>query len=205
MSRISAISISCGSPRLTAVTLLLLFADLQPAQAGDYFDAAALEITDPLQKAADLRYFARQGGQLPGNWDLQVLVNQQQVGRQAITVIEEAGQLRPVLSTTRLAAWGVNVQAFAGLSRQQTVSDIGRYIPDASSQLDFSQQRLILSIPQAAMCGQQRDYIDPASWDDGVAAAFSDYSLTGSHSRNDSGSDRASYLNLRNTSIYVTG
>ncbi len=198
MSRISAISISCGSPRLTAVTLLLLFADLQPAQAGDYFDPAALEITDPLQKAADLRYFARQGGQLPGNWELQVLVNQQQVGRQAITVIEEAGQLRPVLSTTRLAAWGVNVQAFAGLSRQQTVSDIGRYIPDASSQLDFSQQRLILSIPQAAMCGQQRDYIDPASWDDGVAAAFSDYSLTGSHSRNDSGSDRASYLNLRN-------
>jgi outer membrane usher protein len=36
---------------------------------------------------------------------------------------------------------------------------------------------LALSIPQAALSGTGRDYIDPSRWDDGVPVLFSDYAF----------------------------
>lgn len=86
--------------------------------------------------------------------------------------------------------------AFNTLHDGERFTRIERYIPDASSRL-ISLQRLNLSIPQAAMSVQSRGYVDPARWDDGIPAAFVNYSLTGSQSQQAEDNQRSSYLNLR--------
>jgi outer membrane usher protein len=117
-----------------------------------------------------------------------------------VTFVDSNGELQPQLTPAQLAEYGVNVSAFPAfntLHEGETFTRIERYIPDASSRFDFATQRLNLSIPQAAMNAQSRGYVDPARWDDGIPAAFVNYNLTGSQTRQTDDSSRSSYLNLR--------
>lgn len=191
-----------GSAALLAAvpTALLLLCHCRPARGEDYFDPAALEFADPRQKTADLHYFANAGGQQPGDYRVTVLLNHQDMGQHKLTFVGDNGRLKPVLNVAQLKAWGVNVSAFSALSKlrdDDTLTRLSRYIPDAGSQFDFTGQRLYLSIPQAAMNNRARDYVDPARWDDGVSAAFVNYSLTGSQTRQAQSEITANYLNLR--------
>ncbi|ROS22885.1 outer membrane usher protein [Raoultella terrigena] len=184
----------------TVPTLLFTLCQSGAARADDYFDPAALEFANPQQKTADLRYFAKSGGQQPGTYPVSIWLNDQQVGQAPVEFVEDSGTLRPVLTAAQLAEFGVNVSAFSSfntLRDGETFTRIERYIPDASSRFDFASQRLNLSIPQAAMNAQSRGYVDPARWDDGIAAAFVNYNLTGAQTQQSEDRSRSSYLNLR--------
>ncbi|HCW47135.1 MULTISPECIES: fimbria/pilus outer membrane usher protein [Mixta] len=191
-----------GSAALLAAVPAALFmlCHYRPARAEDYFDPAALELSDPYQKTADLHYFAKAGGQQPGDYLVTVLVNNQEMEQRNVTFVEENGRLQPVLTVAQLAEYGVNVSAFSSfgkLHEGETLTRIDQYIPDASSQFDFTGLRLYLSIPQAAMNTPGRDYVDPARWNDGIPAAFINYSLSGSQTRQAESDTTTNYLNLR--------
>ncbi|CAI1171206.1 long polar fimbrial outer membrane usher protein LpfC [Serratia fonticola] len=67
------------------------------------------------------------------------------------------GKLQPQLTASYLGNIGVKLAAFPPLQQlpvEQPVTDLGRYIPQAGSQVDFTQQRLNLSIPQAALSNE---------------------------------------------------
>ncbi len=182
-------------------TLLFFLCQSATAWADDYFDPAALEFANPQQKMADLHYFAKSGGQQPGTYPVTIWVNNQQVAEGPIVFVDDRGVLQPELTSAKLAEYGVNVSAFSTLTRLhdgETFTRIEQFIPDASSRFDFATQRLNLSIPQAAMNVQSRGYVDPARWDDGIPAAFVNYNLTGSQTRQSETQSRSSYLNLRN-------
>ncbi|STV80878.1 type 1 fimbriae anchoring protein FimD [Klebsiella pneumoniae] len=159
----------------TVPTMMFCLSPLSRALADDYFDPAALEFADPQQQTSDLHYFAKPGGQQPGTYPVTVVVNDQELGQADITFVDDGGQLRPVLTPGQLAEYGVNVSAFPAfqaLHEGETFTRIEKFIPDASSRFSFANQRLTLSIPQAAMNVQSRGYVDPSRWDDGVPAAF---------------------------------
>lgn len=186
----------------TVPTMMFCLSPLSRAMADDYFDPAALEFADPQQQTSDLHYFAKPGGQQPGTYPVTVVVNDQELGQADITFVDDGGQLRPVLTPGQLAEYGVNVSAFPAfqaLHEGETFTRIEKFIPDASSRFSFANQRLTLSIPQAAMNVQSRGYVDPSRWDDGVPAAFVDYYFSGAQIKNaDEGeSSRSNYLNLR--------
>ncbi|WP_087607147.1 fimbria/pilus outer membrane usher protein [Klebsiella pneumoniae] len=186
----------------TVPTMMFCLSPLSRALADDYFDPAALEFADPQQQTSDLHYFAKPGGQQPGTYSVTVVVNDQELGQADITFVDDGGQLRPVLTPGQLAEYGVNVSAFPAfqaLHEGETFNRIEKFIPDASSRFSFANQRLTLSIPQAAMNVQSRGYVDPSRWDDGVPAAFVDYYFSGAQIKNaDEGeSSRSNYLNLR--------
>ncbi|HCL6065980.1 TPA: fimbrial biogenesis outer membrane usher protein [Klebsiella pneumoniae] len=186
----------------TVPTMMFCLSPLSRALADDYFDPAALEFADPQQQTSDLHYFAKPGGQQPGTYSVTVVVNDQELGQADITFVDDGGQLRPVLTPGQLAEYGVNVSAFPAfqaLHEGETFTRIEKFIPDASSRFSFANQRLTLSIPQAAMNVQSRGYVDPSRWDDGVPAAFVDYYFSGAQIKNaDEGeSSRSNYLNLR--------
>ncbi|VEB01565.1 type 1 fimbriae anchoring protein FimD [Klebsiella pneumoniae] len=186
----------------TVPTMMFCLSPLSRALADDYFDPAALEFADPQQQTSDLHYFAKPGGQQPGTYPVTVVVNDQELGQADITFVDDGGQLRPVLTPGQLAEYGVNVSAFPAfqaLHEGETFTRIEKFIPDASSRFSFANQRLTLSIPQAAMNVQSRGYVDPSRWDDGVPAAFVDYYFSGAQIKNaDEGeSSRSNYLNLR--------
>ena len=195
----SAIAAPTGGILLLPTALFLLYQS-GIARAEDYFDPAALEFANPQQKTADLHYFAKAGGQQPGTYPVSIWVNNQEIAQGEVTFVDSNGELRPQLTPAQLAEYGVNVSAFPAfntLHEGETFTRIERYIPDASSRFDFATQRLNLSIPQAAMYAQSRGYVDPARWDDGIPAAFVNYNLTGSQTRQTDDSSRSSYLNLR--------
>lgn len=181
-------------------TALWLLCYSSATKADDYFDPAAVELSDPQQKTVDLHYFAKSGGQQPGRYPVAIWVNQQPVGQETIEFVEEGGVLKPRLTAAQLAEYGVNVSAFSAFStlhEGEAFTHIERFIPDAASEFDFGGQRLNLSIPQAAMNLQSRGYVDPARWDDGIPAAFVDYNLTGAQTQQSQGSYQSHYLNLR--------
>ena len=168
--------------------------------ADDYFDPAAVELSDPQQKTADLHYFARSGGQQPGSYPVTVWVNNQQVAQETVEFIDGGDGLLPVLTPEKLADYGVNISAFPAFEQLhdgETLTHIERFIPDASSHFDFASQRLNLSIPQAALNLKSRGYVDPSRWDDGIPAAFVDYNLSGAQSHEDERTTQTNYLNLR--------
>ncbi|WP_455427066.1 fimbria/pilus outer membrane usher protein [Dryocola sp. LX212] len=168
--------------------------------ADDYFDPAALEITGDQQKASDLSYFSERGGQSPGTYRATVFVNQQQVEIRKFEFISNNEQLLPVLNVKYLQSLGVNTAAFASfdsLKEGDSFTDLGKYIPDATSKFDFATQHLYFSIPQAAMVQKSQGYVPPEKWDEGIPAAFVDYTLSGSTTSMDNLHDNNSYLNLR--------
>lgn len=191
-----------GDSRLFASLppLLCLLCQSASVSADDYFDPAALEFANPQQKMADLHYFAKSGGQQPGNYSVSIWVNNQETGQGSLAFVEDNGTLQPVLTVAQLTDFGVNVSAFSAfntLHEGETFTRIEHYIPDASSHFDFATQRLNISIPQAAMNTQSRGYVDPARWDDGIPAGFVNYNLTGAQTRESDARSHSSYLNLR--------
>ena len=180
---------------------VLLLSFSRAGMAEDYFDPAALELSSTEQKTADLHYFSEKGGQMPGTWLVTLEINGREERHQEITFVNEKGSLQPVFSVSLLETLGVNVRAIPAFSRLQegeTFTHLADFIPAARTSYDFSQQRLFLSLPQAAMKHRSRGYVPQSRWDDGIPAAFTDYSLSGGQARHQSGVTTSSYLSLRN-------
>lgn len=180
--------------------MLLMFCPLRGARADDYFNPAALEFSSDQHNAADLHYFAHEGGQQPGTYHVTLLLNNRMIDSRDVTFVQGRNGLVPQLTAEELSAIGVNVNgfsAFRNLKKDKTVEELGDFIPDAAANFDFAHQQLNLSIPQIALKIKDRDYVDPSRWDEGVSAAFVNYNLTGSSSRNESDRWNSTLLSLR--------
>jgi len=170
--------------------------------AREYFNPSALEMNsgDPTQ--LDLESFSENGSQMPGTYRVDIYLNDTKIDTRNITFISVEDRLKPELTVGQLSTMGVKLDAFPALHDlppEKTLTDIGHYIPDASSRLDFAQQRLDLSIPQAALTNEARGYVDPALWDSGVNAMLINYSFSGANTKYEgrAGTSDSYYLNLR--------
>ena len=67
----------------------------------------------------------------------------------------------------------------------------------ASADFQFGAQRLVLSIPQAAIDLPARGYVPPEMWDEGITAAMLNYSLSGANSRAKAGEGPAATASMR--------
>ncbi|AJI82807.1 TPA: fimbrial biogenesis outer membrane usher protein [Yersinia enterocolitica] len=173
-----------------------------PAWAEDYFNPSSLEIKDASYAAIDLSIFSQSGAQLPGTYRVDIYLNGQQIETRDVTFIEDNGSLLAEITPQQLADLGVKVAAFPALQQQPAdlpVTQLGKFIPAASSSFDFNKQRLDVSIPQAALNSQARGYIDPKQWDQGLPALMVNYNLSGANRWQDNrpGSNSNHFLNLR--------
>lgn len=178
-----------------------------PAAAEDYFNPEALELKSGAQAEADLKQFANAGGQLPGVYHVDIYLNGRQIEASDINFVEVDGKLQPELSAEQYKTMGVKTEAFpllSGMKPDQKLSDIGRAIPEASADFDFSQQRLDISMPQAALNLDARNAVDPALWDQGMTALAINYSFTGARTQalggeSDAKDTTSNFLNLRSS------
>lgn len=156
------------------------------------------------QKDIDLSFFSRANAQLPGTYASRVRVNDVRLNDENITYLSaKSGELVPQLTPDMLRKWGVDLEKYPQLSALAPTIPLTKpltdYIPQASATLDFSTMTLHLSIPQAAIAGNGKDYIPPSRWDDGVPVAFTDYSFSGSQNEDsDQNKTTNQYLNMRN-------
>lgn len=191
------------NPLLRCLGGVLLMASCS-AQAREYrFSPSSLEGNMLSQQDIDLSLFSKSNAQLPGTYSSRVRVNDRRLKDANIAYVSSPeGALLPQLTPDMLRAWGIAIDRYPALqalpANQALPDNLGRYIPQASAQLDFSTMTLTLSIPQAAISETGRDYIDPSRWDDGVPVMFSDYAFSGSTNKDSGDSSTTNqYLNLR--------
>ncbi|WP_421512495.1 fimbria/pilus outer membrane usher protein (plasmid) [Enterobacter sp. JS8-1] len=190
----------------TRVAFLIAFALgalVHDSHARDYFNPELIELDNPGMKGADLSAF-ESGSQLPGTYRVDIVLGEQVVDTREIkfdvvTGTDGEASLQPCLSVAQLKSWGVKTELFPELTSGGECAKLNT-IPQASAEFLFSAQRLVISIPQAALSPQARGYVPPEMWDEGITAAMLNYSLSGSNNRarNGNASDTNSlYANLR--------
>ncbi len=179
-------------------------------QADNYFNPAFL--SDDPAAVADLSHFEG-SGQAPGTYRVDVYLNRNFLASQDIefktakpvlsaSVAEQRDNtgLSACLTSDMLVQMGVNLRAFPALAHAPAGSciDISAAIPAASARFDFEQQRLDISIPQAAMNANARGYIPPEQWDEGINALTLNYNFTGasSHDGEGGGTSNDNFLGL---------
>jgi len=126
----------------------------------------------------DLSVFSQPARVLPGDYWLQVQVNQRPLGRLLIPYRQGAGEAgahgcfdRPLLRRLGVA---VDALPKGGAACRR----LEQWLPGAAEHLDFPQQRLALDIPQAWQVREPDGFVGAESWDWGVTSAFSSYDLS---------------------------
>lgn len=180
----------------------------QMAHARDFFNPALLELGAPEQPAADLTVFENGGSaQAPGKYRVDVYLNGEMLeARDVDFKLQQDAKgeqsLQACVTTGDLEAMGVRVSLFPGLAlvKPGECVNISELIPQASTTFNFNQQKLDISIPQAALSQQAKGYVSPDKWDQGINALLVNYSFSGANdtARNNDGQDSSTYyLNLQ--------
>lgn len=151
-------------------------------RAEGYFDPRAFDIDNPSRQPVDLSQFDTPGGQLPGSYHVDILLNRAHRVTQDVTFVRIGDRLEPQFTPATLADLGVNVAGLPllrDLPPDAPVAPLSAYIPDAATAFDFARQRLSLSVPQIALRNTARGTVPPARWDNGVPALLLNYTATG--------------------------
>lgn len=194
----------CFKPARLAIYIAVALSSLCHATYGrDYFNPELLELGNPGAGKTDLSVY-ESGSQAPGTYHVDIILDEQQVDTrdvQFFSVSDKEGEsfLQPCLSLDTLRYWGIKTDLFPDLTKGGNCANISA-IPQASAKFEFSTQRLLISIPQAALSPQARGYVPPELWDEGITAAMLNYSLNGANNRGrgKNGMDtNTQYANLR--------
>lgn len=150
------------------------------SDAGSTFNEEFLNLGGD-QPHADLSLFKFGNRILPGDYVVDVVLNERPVGKSQVRFDVKEGKRDavPCLTRSLLDGWGVNVQAFPVIANagEGTCVDLSDVIADASVSFAPDKQRLTVSIPQAALKRSARGAVDPSRWDQGVPAVMLDYQL----------------------------
>lgn len=207
----------CASLRLTplcAALLVALAAHDQEARAADTAASgnmvASVEFEDAFLmggagQRTDLSRFAKGNAAAPGNYSVDLFINQGYVGRVDVPFAPVAGEAaaQPVFDRQLLQRIGVDLGKLSAEATDKLAQGDSLRLEDvaagASSDFDFGDQRLDLSIPQASMSRHARGYVSPELWDSGVNAAMLNYDFNLYNYRNNAfgGTQRQGYLGLR--------
>jgi len=155
------------------------------------------------QANADLSMFSFGNQVMPGVYMVEIIRNGAPLSKVEVRfdAVEGKRDAVPCLTVDLLRSSGVNVEVFSSLSTlpPQSCVDLSAAVPEATATYDAGQQRLLLSIPQAALKRSARGAVEPSKWDHGISAAMLDYQL--SVSRNH-GSNSLSYRGPTSTGAF---
>lgn len=123
----------------------------------------------------------------PGNYEVQVYVNNQAFASLPIDFIELANKrsaeacITPqTLVKLRLRQPERDGRSGAlreGASPEEDCLDLAQLIPQSSVEYDNSDQRLMITVPQASLVKGFENYVDPSLWEEGINAAMLSYDM----------------------------
>ncbi|HFJ2022038.1 TPA: fimbrial outer membrane usher protein StdB [Salmonella enterica] len=162
-----------------AILLTLTFSVLK-SQATE-FNASLLDSGN--LSNVDLTAFSREGYVAPGNYILDIWLNDQSVREQfPVRVVQAEGSETAVACVTPeiVGMLGLKNDIVHGLKTIPGTGDgqcMELRTSDSRVQYSAEKQRLTFIIPQAWMEYQDPNWVPPARWGDGVTAALLDYNL----------------------------
>lgn len=191
--------------KITLVSFILIEIGSFNVYGKEYFNLNALSNMDDIDLADlnSLDQFGSASSQLPGRYNVSIVVNDKMIGGMDIDFVSDDNthQLEPVLTKEMLTAWGVNTEVIPTLKdlpENAQIIDIGKYIEYATTQFVFNKQILKINIPQIALNVDIRDRIDPSLFNQGMPAFLLNYDFNGArtwHKNNSYQDDR--FLSLR--------
>lgn len=158
-----------------------------------------------LGQPEDLKQFLEGNSILPGTYRVDVYVNRSLSARQDVVFEKRAdGEISPCLTFEMLRNFGIDMDALVtegkldGQIPPTSCIDIKQISPQASVEYEANLLRLHVNVPQASMSRSARGYISPDLWDEGVTAAFSNYSLNANRRQNNNITNDILFLSMRN-------
>lgn len=208
------------SPISTAIFIMLS----SNALAGSYYFPRAL--ISGVDDIADMSVFEKQQGQIPGNYQVDIYVNNNLVASSmSVRFISAPPQssekkdntgLRACLSEGWYQQQGIMLKDVpsANLANDEACPDLSLLIPQSSQNFDFEAMRLDINVPQASMKMTARDNISPDQWDEGINALLLNYRFNGDQSKRERLHTSSQFLSLepginfgpwrlRNNSVYT--
>lgn len=141
----------------------------------------------------DLERFLAQGNISPGQYRVEVYLNEQLFAMEDVVFSSRDGEVAPCITPALMEKIGIKDEL---LNHVLACVDLAQ-IEHASWDYDAGAQKLRLSIPQAALKQRSRGYVDPALWDQGLNVAFVNYNLQSRFDHNKySGDSHSHYLGL---------
>ncbi|KVH45674.1 fimbria/pilus outer membrane usher protein [Burkholderia diffusa] len=130
----------------------------------------------------DISRFNKGNVILPGTYRADLYVNQAWVGRVEVvmrSVSDDARNVQACFDQALLERVGVDLTKLTADASSRLAATrcapLQELVPAAIAQFDMGEQRLDVSVPQAAQTRSARGYVDPRYWDDGVTAARLQY------------------------------
>lgn len=138
--------------------------------------------------SVNLDYFSRQNGAAPGDYIVDLYLNDSYVDSRRVTFVvdkKDSKTVRPAFSMAQLKAMGIVVPSEVKVADEnEPLPDaLDSYIPQARTQFTVKKLRLDLSVPQAALNGQSNGIVAPELWDQGINAVLLNYNYSGSQSQ----------------------
>ncbi len=177
---------------IITISLILPF----PLYSANRFNPAFL--SDSPEAVTDLSYFEAGNSIKPGDYPLDIILNNEYLRNESIHFISNNKNVIPCLNKTFLQSLGINIKLITDfdLKSEKECIDISDSIPDTSVNYDIEKQALKIQVPQAALNIQARGYIPPEKWDNGITAGLLNYSFSGANNWGNS-HNNSYYLNLR--------
>jgi len=145
--------------------------------------AGSIEFNDVMaagKQHVDVSRYERGNPILPGNYQLDVYLNEIRIGSSNIT-FKAAGNedAKPCLSYSDLVQWGVDVAKLdpAVVNAGNNCIAISDVSSDAHAAVDIGELRLNVSIPQASLVRSARGYVSPELWQQGETAFLLSYNF----------------------------
>ena len=182
-------SFSVISPKISVLVSAIIAGLCNNALARDFFDPAFISSVGQKDTGAvpDLSVFSTRDAQSPGEYRVEVLLNNDYKEITTILFVEQKSvgdegkvTLVPCLSLDRLKRYGLRVSAFPALKEDSTGCTNTNIIPDFKTEFNFNKQQLSISIPQAALSSVAQGYIPAEEFDEGINALFTNYQFNGS-------------------------
>ncbi|HEY4353327.1 MAG TPA: FimD/PapC N-terminal domain-containing protein, partial [Paraburkholderia sp.] len=132
----------------------------------------------------DVSRFEKGNRAAPGTYRADLYVNTNWLGRTEVTlkqVNDNPSGVRPCFDRELLQRIGVDLAKLSPDATRKLTDGanacltLDALVPDATAVFDNGEQRLDVSVPQAALSRDARGYVDPRYWDDGVPAALLQY------------------------------
>jgi outer membrane usher protein len=153
----------------------------------------------------DLSRFNRGNVASPGNYRAELYVNQTWVGRIDLllkAVGNDRLDVQPCFDRALLDRIGVDPAHLEPEGRVRLAEGpaacgpLATLVTGATATFDLGEQRLDVTVPQAAMMRQPRGYVDPKYWDEGINAALLQYNANVFHSDSQDASFTSGFLGL---------
>jgi outer membrane usher protein len=152
--------------------------------------------------ASNLPRFERGNPVLPGEYGVDLYVNDRRVGRERVTFSDSpsGGNAQACLTEEVLDRAGLDIDRLAtGVLGDHGCLDLAGALPEANVTFDVNALRLDLMLPQASMRRQARGFVDPRHWDAGITAATVGYRINAYRSEAERRDARSNvYLGLDN-------